>query len=277
MSTIYCDHNFIATALQEPEEYRNRLRELARLGTVTFVLLPMHWVDAAEDQDIPRGNAKADFMDSLQPRWLFDRRSIQRQEVASRFYQSLGISCGAPQIMGDIADVIFDLTGQRGDRSSRAFVNHFRGIGQNHPLEQSIRKAFVTNNKNIELFRRGRLTPTLAAKVERLYIRQLLPDRTPAGLVIEEATKDSFAQQTQLEDFPAVAIENRATRENWKHKRPLSRNNFVDQQHIIALPYADHFLTDDRKLRSLITRISTKLPFQAAALMEKAEFDNSYR
>lgn len=277
MPTIYCDHNFIATALQEPEEYRNQVRELARLGTVSFALSPMHWVDAAEDQDVARGNAKADFMDSLQPRWLFDRRSIQRKEVASHFYQFLGVNCEAPQIMGDIADVIFDLTGQRGDRSSRAFVNHFRGIGRNHPLEQSIRQAFVTNNKNIGLFRRGKLTSTLATKVERLYIRQLLPDKTPAGLLLDETTKDNFVQQIQLEDFPAVAIENRATRDNWKHKRPLSRNNFVDQQHIIALPYADYFLTDDKKLRSLITGIGTKLPFHAAALMKKAEFDKSYR
>ncbi len=69
--TIYCDHNFIATALQEPEEYRNHLQELAARVRVTFVLSPMHWVDAAEDQDIGRGSVKADFMDSLQPRWLF--------------------------------------------------------------------------------------------------------------------------------------------------------------------------------------------------------------
>jgi len=274
---MYCDHNFITTALQEPEAYRDRLRELVGLGTVTFVLSPMHWVDAAEDRDIARGNAKADFMDSLQTRWLFDRRSIQRKEVASRFYQFLGVNCEAPQIMGEIADVIYDLTGQRGDRSSRAFVNHFRGIGQKHPLEQSIRQALVTNNKNIGLFRRGKLTSTLATKVERLYIRQLLPDKTPAGLLIDGATKDNFVQRIQLEDFPAVAIENRATRDNWKHKRPLSRNNFVDQQHIIALPYVDYFLTDDKKLRSLITRIGAKLPFHAAALRKKAEFDKSYR
>jgi hypothetical protein len=139
MPLIYCDHNFIATALQESEQYRDRLRELARVGTLTFVLSPMHWVDAGEDQNIARGDAKADFMDSLRPRWLLDRRSIQRKEVASRFYQFLGVNCDAPQIMGAIADVIFDLTGQRGDRTSRAFVNHFRGIGQNHPLEQSLR------------------------------------------------------------------------------------------------------------------------------------------
>jgi len=274
---IYCDHNFIATALQEPDEYRNRLRELVGLGTVTFALSPMHWVDAAEDQDIARGNAKADFMDSLQPRWLFDRRSVQRKEVASRFYQFLGVNCDAPQIMGTIADVIFDLTGQRGDRTSRAFVNHFRGIGQNHPLQQSLRQAFVSNNKNIALYRKGTLTGALAAKVERLYIRQLLPNQTPAGLVVDEATKDNFMKQTQLDNFPAIAIENRATRDNWKHKRPLSQNNFVDQQHIIAVPYADRFLTDDKKLRSLITRISANLPFSAATLMKKAEFDNAYK
>lgn len=47
---------------------KNQLRELARHDTVTFVLSPMHWVDAAEDQDVARGSAKSDFMDSLQPR-----------------------------------------------------------------------------------------------------------------------------------------------------------------------------------------------------------------
>jgi len=236
----------------------------------------MHWVDAAEDQDVARGNAKSDFMDSLQPRWLLDRRSIQRKEVTSRFYQFLGVNCDAPQIMGEIADVIFDLTGRRGDRSSRAFVNHFRGIGQNHPLEQSLRQGLVANNKNIELFRKKKLTGAVAAKVQRLYIRQLLPDQTPAGLLVDETTKDNFVQQTQLEDFPAIAIENRATRDNWQHERPLSRNNFVDQQHIIALPYVDSFLTDDKKLRSLVGRITANLPFQAAVLMTKAEFDNTY-
>jgi hypothetical protein len=135
----------------------------------------------------------------------------------------------------------------------------------------------IANNKNIDLFRQGKLTSSLAGKVERLYVRQLLPERTPAGLVIDEGTKDNCVKQIELDNFPAVAIENRATRDNWKHKRRLSRNNFVDQQHIIALPYVDYFLTDDKKLRSLITRIGSNLPFHAAALMKKAEFDKSYR
>lgn len=77
-------------------------------------------------------------------------------------------------------------------------------------------------------------------------------------------------QRTQLENFPAIAIENRATRENWQHKRPLSRNNFVDQQHIIALPYVDSFLTDDKKLRSLIGRITAKLAVPRGSAYEES-------
>jgi hypothetical protein len=276
MPLVYCDHNFIATALQDAEGYRNHLRELARCGIVTFVLSPMHWVDAAEDADQGRGDAKSDFMDSLNPRWLFDRRSVQRKEVTAQFLRFVGIPQGVPQIMGDIADVIFDLTGQRGDRDSRAFVNHFRGIGENHPLERSLRQAFETNNKNTRLFRARKLPPALAQKVERLYIRQLVPERTPSGLVIDEATKDNFARQCQFDDLPSVALENKATRDNWKHKRPLNRNNFIDQQHLIALPYIDFFVTDDKKLRSLIGRITAGAPFRVATLLTKVEFDNLY-
>jgi hypothetical protein len=65
-----------------------------------------------------------------------------------------------------------------------------------------MRLAFVANNKNIELFRKKKLTSAVAAKVQRLCIRQLLPDQTPAGLLIDEATKDNFMQQ-QLEDSHA--------------------------------------------------------------------------
>jgi hypothetical protein len=94
--------------------------------------------------------------------------------------------------------------------------------------------------------------------------------------VIDEATKDNFARQCQFDDLPSVALENKATRDNWKHKRPLNRNNFIDQQHLIALPYIDFFVTDDKKLRSLIGRITAGAPFRVATLLTKVEFDNLY-
>ena len=70
MPLIYCDHNYVVTALQAPDKYRAHVRQLAATGTVTFVLSPMHWVEAAEDANLARGDAKADFMDSLHARWL---------------------------------------------------------------------------------------------------------------------------------------------------------------------------------------------------------------
>jgi len=149
MPLIYCDHNFIVKTNEAPDLYRDHLRQLVTTGTVTFVLSPMHWVEAAEDKNPARGTAKADLMDSLQARWLYDRRSIQKREVADAFFRFAGVANGTPPMMGDVADVIADLVGQRAQRDSRAFVTHLRGIGVNHPLEQSLRQAFESNSLRV--------------------------------------------------------------------------------------------------------------------------------
>jgi len=116
MPLIYCDHNFIVKANEASDLYRDHLRQLVTTGTVTFVLSPMHWVEAAEDENPARGTAKADLMDSLQARWLYDRRSIQKREVADAFFRFAGVASGTPPMMGDVADVIADLVGQRAQR-----------------------------------------------------------------------------------------------------------------------------------------------------------------
>jgi len=61
MLLAFCDLNFIVTAHQGADGYKDHLRQLAGTGTVTFVLSPMHWVEAAEDATPARGAAKADF------------------------------------------------------------------------------------------------------------------------------------------------------------------------------------------------------------------------
>ena len=58
--------------------------------------------------------------------------------------------------------------------------------------------------------------------------------------------------------------------------RQLNQNNLVDQRHLIALPYVDFFITDDRGLRNLIGRISARMPCPTATLLTKAEFDMQY-
>jgi hypothetical protein len=273
---FYCDHNFVSNALQASSEYREHLRALVRQGTIRFVLSPMHWVDAAEDADVERGNSKSDFMDSLTPDWLLDRRSIQRNEVASEFFRFLKIPRPRATIMGTIADIIHDLVGQKADRSSRSFVNHIRKIGANHPLEKAIQQAFDTNRKNTEYFESGKINESLAENIQRRYVQGLIPKVTPSGLTIDETSKKTFAQEIAFDSLPSIALEHAATRDNWTHGRDLTRNNFVDQQHLIALPYVDFFITDDKKLTSLATRITTGVGYRIGNLLTKAEFDNLY-
>ena len=100
----------------------------------------MHWVEAAEDNDAARGTAKADFMDSLNAQWLYNRIGIQRKEVAAAFFRFLQVPNNPPQMIAPLSDVIADLAGRPAERNSRDFVAHLRTIGANHPLEQSLTK-----------------------------------------------------------------------------------------------------------------------------------------
>jgi hypothetical protein len=273
---VYCDHNFIVTAGQEPDPYKDHLRQLGASGAVTFVVSPFHWIEMAEDADVARAEAKAHFVDSLRSRWLFGRRNIQGKEVAAAFFRFAGIPTDAPIMVADAVDVIADLAGQRAYRNSRAFVEHLRSIGPNHPLEQSLREALTTNQANILRYQAGRLTPDVMRRTETLYIELLLPVNTPAGLVIDADSKRRFLAAQQLTDFPSFALETRATKDNWAEARQMSHNNFLDQQHIMALPYVDFFITDDRRLTTLIARIVTDAPFRCATVITKAQFDCLY-
>jgi hypothetical protein len=137
-------------------------------------------------------------------------------------------------------------------------------------------EAFVTNQKNTEQFRAGKFTSAMAQKIERLYVKQLLPAATPSGVLIDTNSKEQFLGACQITDFPSIALENKATQDNWHHMRQLNQNNFIDQQHLIAVPYVDFFITNDGGLRNLIGRISAKLPFRIASLLTKSEFDVRY-
>jgi predicted nucleic acid-binding protein len=219
MCTVFCDLNFIVTAHQETDAYKRHLQRLSRTGTTTFVLSPMHWVEAAEDGNLARGSAKADFMDELQARWIYERRCVQKKEVAAVFFRFLGIHAKPPQMLAGVADVIADLAGVRAERNSRDFVAYLRGLGQEHPLAGSLQQAFEANRVNGDRFRSGQLDANFLRRMEKLNIGTLLPQQTPAGVVIPNDSKTEFLECSQLNDFPAVAIESLATYDAWRENR----------------------------------------------------------
>ena len=270
---IYCDSNFVITAHDAPQDYKTHLRELASGGKVKFVLSPWHWREMAQDADHARGTSVADFCDSLDPVWLYDRRTIQKKEVSAAFFKFAKVPAAPPAMLGDIGDIIYDLAGTRAYRNCRSFVEHLRNIGPNHPMEKSFKSAFDANQKNTADFLAGKFTPQFHAKIERLYIQGLMPATTPAGIVIDDVTKNAFLLSHKLTDLPATALETKITRENWALKRQLKQNNFLDQFHVMALPYVDLFITNDDKLSRLMKRAVAGMPVRTAEIVTKDEFD----
>jgi hypothetical protein len=143
-------------------------------------------------------------------------------------------------------------------------------------MEKTFKNAFDANQKNTADFLAGRLTPQFLASVERLYIQGLMPATTPAGIAIDNSTKSAFLASYKLTDLPATALETKITHENWKYKRHLNQNNFLDQLHVMALPYVDLFITNDDKLSRLMKRAVTGMPFRTAEILTKSEFDTRF-
>jgi hypothetical protein len=112
--------------------------------------------------------------------------------------------------------------------------------------------------------------------VERLYIERLLPDVTPTGDDIDGNTRTRFLDSYSLSDMPSVALEHYVTRDNWATGRQLKQNTFLDQQHIMALPYVDLFITDDQQLTGLMKRAAQNVRFKTAEVLGKDGFDARY-
>jgi hypothetical protein len=270
---VYCDQNFVATAHDGPEAYRARVQGLASTRTVTYVFSPWHWVDMAEDANVARSASVADFIDSISPAWLYERRNIQEREVSRAFYKFIGLQIPPRPMIGDINNVLYELTGTAAHRDTRAFVAHIGTVGPDHPLRSNLRKAYATNQKNSADFRAGKITAQIQQDIERLYIQGLLPAATPSGVVIDASTKNAFLNSYAVSTFPSIALEHFVTQDNWTTGRQLSQNNFLDQQHIMALPYVDWFVTDDKGFKGLMRRAAQSFPFRTAEVLTRADFD----
>jgi hypothetical protein len=272
----YCDNNFLVTVHDSSAEYKTHLRGFAQTGNVIFVLSPWHWQDMAADRDHTRANSLADFCDSLDPLWLFDRRTIQKREAAVSLYKFAHIQFEPPTMTGNIADIIFDLLGTRAYRSCRAFVKHLHGVGPDHPIEKTFKNAFEANRANTVSFLKGKLPLNTLKHFDKLYVRGLLPSSTPAGLQLDESTKRGFLNAYTPDDCPAIYLETKITHENWGFQRTLKRNTVLDQQHAMALPYVDIFITDDAQLSKMLKRIVEGVHFRTAQIQTKAEFDSAF-
>jgi hypothetical protein len=278
---VYCDHNFVVVAHDEGAAYHAKLRQLVADGKVRFVLSTWHWLEMARDDDRARGLSVAAFADSLSPAWLFERLTVQQWEVEEAFFRFKGDAFQRPSRIGHLADVIADLVKvdkhyAGAHRDSRAFVAHMQTLGEDHPVNASIRANFEKQKWNGEAYRAGKIRPEMLQRLDRLLIGRFLPTVTPNGEQITLADKDRFLQACKINDFPSTAVEGALSLDGWKTGRVLTDRAFRDSQHIVALPYVDLFVTNDGQMANAIRRIVGQFTFRTAEVISKAEFDKRF-
>lgn len=96
------------------------------------------------------------------------------------------------------------------------------------------------------------------------------------GIQIDDATKRTFLKRISIPDHPAIVIELEMMKDRLSLGRQLKDNDALDQQHTMALPYVDFFVTDDRKLRKIIERVVRAVRFPTATVLGKEQFDAQF-
>jgi hypothetical protein len=237
----------------------------------------------ARDPDRAPGLSVAAFADSLCPGWLFERLTIQQREAEDEFFRSsLGIPHTRLPRLGSLAEVLADLNKvstaiTANYRDSRAFVRHMQTLGDNHPMNVSLRNNFEAQKSNGENYRAGGLTPEMLRCLDKIMIGRFLPLTIPKGRTVSTTEKDMFLRECKNEDFPSIAVEAGLSLDGWQTGRTLTDRGFRDSQHVIALPYVNLFVTDDGPLTAAIRRVVADFPFRTAEVITKAEFDKRFQ
>ena len=281
---IYCDQNFlidIGKNCKRNKDYNKRLLQCIESGEIEFVLSAYQWVETARGNNPGAGLALAEFADSIQPKWIHERRVLQRHEVEAAFFIWCGIPYQLPSPLGTLTEVVAKLNAvsstmvEGQSLKAKDFVQHLQSdpnaMGS---LEASYEEIKNLSNGMKELAKHGKLKPEYVKLANQQYIHSLVPSLTPEGLTIAESTKGEFVSAVGINCLPCIAVDFALEEDGWVRTTQFTWSDFVDQQHVVgALPYADCFGTRDKNLTGMILRIRPKLTFQTACPITKERFD----
>src|SRR5712692_7518243 len=112
--TIYLDQDALINLYEESVKtpgFKDKLTKATADAQVTIVLSPWHWVETAQTKDLTRALPLAEFMDSLRPGWLRDRRHLETTEVEQKFFQFAGISYAPRGAIVTRAELLTEMNG----------------------------------------------------------------------------------------------------------------------------------------------------------------------
>jgi hypothetical protein len=213
--TIYLDQSallYLFGETQKSAAFKSELDQAIGNGQFRLVLSPWHWVETARTQNLAKALPVAEFMDTLQPGWLRDRRHLEATEVAEKFFQFARVPYTPPGAIVTKAELLtemngFHVTAERAP-TSREFVE---GWIKDPKLTAPIMDSYTNNMRALlglrEALSEGKITSAIIKEGDRRHIERHLPISTPNGVVIDGATKQEFLDSVTQKDFPTLAIE----------------------------------------------------------------------
>ncbi len=233
-------------------EFRTKLDKALESGSFSVVVSTWHLIETANTTNIEGAIELAEFIDSLKPVWILERRDAQKLEVEEDFYRFLKLACPKKPRVTTRSAVFAALNGQNDgpkfDIPARAFVKQWI----DHPeqlrvLEETYKKGIDTLLRLRELSKAGKLTDEIRSRVEEILVEASLPKTTPAGLEVGRELRLSYLQQMKIETLPTFAIETAISEHEWAAQGGADRNTFIDKFHLIpALPCVEVIVSNDK-------------------------------
>jgi hypothetical protein len=259
---IYLDQNaLIGLGLRAQKDplLRERLYKRIGDGSLAIVLSPWHLVETAQSTNINSATRLAEFMDSLKPLWIHERRELQKLDVQEDFYRFCKIEFQVTPRVTSKAAVIGALFGQAALAKYEIPARDFVKQWIEHPEQLGImKKSFESNAESLlklrELATQGKLTEGVKKKAAERFFELSMPKSTPTGLEIGADTAAQYVAQASTSSIPTFAVEEAISVNEWGKEAvgKVDRNTFVDKIHLIsALPFVDEIVSTDPFFRAI--------------------------
>src|SRR5713226_5492958 len=148
MAVVYPDQNgLLALGFKAQKgEFRRSLDSAIGSGTLTIVVSSWHLIETAHSPNLASAIRLVDFVDSLKPSWLLERRDLLRLDVQEDFFRFIKIEHESPPRITTRSAVIPALNraadGPRFDIPARNFVKQWiEHPEQMKPLEDAYQKS----------------------------------------------------------------------------------------------------------------------------------------
>jgi hypothetical protein len=279
MPLVYLDQNALielGVRARKPD-FRGKMDSVIGSGAVTAVVSSWHLIETANTTNIANAVELAEFIDSLHPVWLLERRNIQKLDVQEDLWIFLDLDFSRRPRLATRSAVIAALNGQADapnfDIPSRDFVSQWI---KNPEQLAVLQKAYASNATALTAMREatkaGKITEKIRRRTDQEFVRGLLTAATPSGVAVGREVVREYIEKVNLAGIPSLAIETAIADHEWTDVGGADRNTLIDKFHMIsALPYVDELVSDDKFFQKIFP-VAQKTGHVKARLLSNAEF-----